>query len=299
MLRKLYRGIILKFFPALSLILFTLIVGMSALAPIIATEDPLELKVFEAFEPPGGKYILGTDDLGRDVFSRLLYGGRISLNIALTSAIGAGFFGLLIGMVSGYFKKIDLVIMAIMDGLNSFPGIILALATVAALGTSHINVIISLVLVFTPNVSRVVRSTMLVLREMDYVIVLDPPEAPLFRSKPKRKKMVIMAAKALGISDFQIIYRHLVPNAMAPWLVQVTMILAFALLAEAGLSFLGVGGSTELPSWGGIIAEGRLVIGKAPWLVLLPGVLITLTVLSINILGDALRDIIDPQLQGR
>ena len=277
MLRKLYRGIFLKFFPALSLILFTLIVGMSALAPIIATEDPLELKVFEAFEPPGGKYILGTDDLGRDVFSRLLYGGRISLNIALTSAIGAGFFGLLIGMVSGYFKKIDLVIMAIMDGLNSFPGIILALATVAALGTSHINVIISLVLVFTPNVSRVVRSTMLVLREMDYVI----------------------AAKALGISDFQIIYRHLVPNAMAPWLVQVTMILAFALLAEAGLSFLGVGGSTELPSWGGIIAEGRLVIGKAPWLVLLPGVLITLTVLSINILGDALRDIIDPQLQGR
>ena len=277
MLRKLYRGIILKFFPALSLILFTLIVGMSALAPIIATEDPLELKVFEAFEPPGGKYILGTDDLGRDVFSRLLYGGRISLNIALTSAIGAGFFGLLIGMVSGYFKKIDLVIMAIMDGLNSFPGIILALATVAALGTSHINVIISLVLVFTPNVSRIVRSTMLVLREMDYVV----------------------AAKALGISDFQIIYRHLVPNAMAPWLVQVTMILAFALLAEAGLSFLGVGGSTELPSWGGIIAEGRLVIGKAPWLVLLPGVLITLTVLSINILGDALRDIIDPQLQGR
>ena len=277
MLRKLYRGIFLKFFPALSLILFTLIVAMSALAPIIATEDPLELKVFEAFEPPGGKYILGTDDLGRDVFSRLLYGGRISLNIALTSAIGAGFFGLLIGMVSGYFKKIDLVIMAIMDGLNSFPGIILALATVAALGTSHINVIISLVLVFTPNVSRVVRSTMLVLREMDYVV----------------------AAKALGISDFQIIYRHLVPNAMAPWLVQVTMILAFALLAEAGLSFLGVGGSTELPSWGGIIAEGRLVIGKAPWLVLLPGLLITLTVLSINILGDALRDIIDPQLQGR
>jgi len=277
MLRKLYRGIFLKFFPALSLILFTLIVVMSALAPIIATEDPLELKVFEAFEPPGGKYILGTDDLGRDVFSRLLYGGRISLNIALTSAIAAGFFGLLIGMVSGYFKKIDLVIMAIMDGLNSFPGIILALATVAALGTSHINVIISLVLVFTPNVSRVVRSTMLVLREMDYVV----------------------AAKALGISDFQIIYRHLVPNAMAPWIVQVTMILAFALLAESGLSFLGVGGSTDLPSWGGIIAEGRLVIGKAPWLVLLPGVLITLTVLSINILGDALRDIIDPQLQGR
>ena len=277
MLRKLYRGILLKFFPALSLILFTLIVVMSALAPIIATADPLELKVFEAFEPPGGKYILGTDDLGRDVFSRLLYGGRISLNIALTSAIGAGFFGLIIGMVSGYFKKIDLVIMAVMDGLNSFPGIILALATVAALGTSHINVIISLVLVFTPNVSRIVRSTMLVLREMDYVV----------------------AAKALGISDFQIIYRHLVPNAIAPWLVQVTMILAFALLAESGLSFLGVGGSTELPSWGGIIAEGRLVIGKAPWLVLLPGVLITLTVLSINILGDALRDIIDPQLQGR
>ena len=277
MLRKLYRGILLKFFPALSLFLFTLIVVMSALAPIIATADPLELKVFEAFEPPGGKYILGTDDLGRDVFSRLLYGGRISLNIALTSAIGAGFFGLIIGMVSGYFKKIDLVIMAVMDGLNSFPGIILALATVAALGTSHINVIISLVLVFTPNVSRIVRSTMLVLREMDYVV----------------------AAKALGISDFQIIYRHLIPNAMAPWLVQVTMILAFALLAESGLSFLGVGGSTELPSWGGIIAEGRLVIGKAPWLVLLPGVLITLTVLSINILGDALRDIIDPQLQGR
>ena len=277
MLRKLYRGILLKFFPALSLILFTLIVVMSALAPIIATADPLELKVFEAFEPPGGKYILGTDDLGRDVFSRLLYGGRISLNIALTSAIGAGFFGLIIGMVSGYFKKIDLVIMAVMDGLNSFPGIILALATVAALGTSHINVIISLVLVFTPNVSRIVRSTMLVLREMDYVV----------------------AAKALGISDFQIIYRHLIPNAIAPWLVQVTMILAFALLAESGLSFLGVGGSTELPSWGGIIAEGRLVIGKAPWLVLLPGLLITLTVLSINILGDALRDIIDPQLQGR
>ena len=250
---------------------------MSVFAPVLATRDPLELRVFEAFEPPAGKYILGTDDLGRDVYSRILYGGRISLNIALTSAIGAGLFGLVIGMVSGYFKKVDLAVMAIMDGLNSFPGIILALATVAALGTSHVNVIISLILVFTPNVARVVRSTMLVLREMDYV----------------------MAAKALGISDLQIMFKHLVPNAIAPWLVQVTLILAFALLAESGLSFLGVGGSTELPSWGGIIAEGRLVIGKAPWLVLMPGLLITLTVLSINIIGDALRDIIDPKLQGR
>ena len=277
MLRKLRRGILFKFFPLLSLIILVFIVSMSVFAPVLATRDPLELRVFEAFKPPAGKYILGTDDLGRDVFSRILYGGRISLNIALTSAIGAGLFGLFIGMVSGYFKKIDLAVMAIMDGLNSFPGIILALATVAALGTSHVNVIISLILVFTPNVARVVRSTMLVLREMDYV----------------------MAAKALGISDLQIMFKHLVPNAIAPWLVQVTLILAFALLAESGLSFLGVGGSTELPSWGGIIAEGRLVIGKAPWLVLMPGLLITLTVLSINIIGDALRDIIDPKLQGR
>ncbi len=166
--------------------------------------------------------------------------------------------------------------MLFMDGLMAFPSILLALVVVAIVGRSQFNVVMALVIVFGPRISRIVRSSVLVLRELAYV----------------------EAAQSLGVPTWRIMLRHLLPNALAPWLVQVTLILAFALLTEAGLSFLGLGGNTEHPSWGGIISEARIMLARAPWLTLWPGVAIAVTVLAVNIMADELRDRLDPRLRG-
>jgi peptide/nickel transport system permease protein len=275
---QLFRRSLTRNVPAtVSLVVLVLVVLSAVFAPLLTDADPNRLNVRNAFVPPGGEgHLLGTDDLGRDLFSRLIYGGRVSLMIAGASAVGAGIFGMIVGLIAGYIRRLDTVLMLFMDGLMAFPSIMLALVVVAVAGRSQTNVVLALVIVFGPRISRIVRSSVLVLRELAYV----------------------EAARSLGTSTWRIMLRHLLPNALAPWLVQVTLILAFALLTEAGLSFLGLGGNTENPSWGGIISDARIVLARAPWLTLYPGLAIAITVLAVNILADELRDRLDPRLRG-
>jgi peptide/nickel transport system permease protein len=274
--RRLWRSVAKNPLATLSTFLLVAIVLAALFAPYLTEHDPTRLRVRNAFLPPGTPgHLLGTDDLGRDVFSRLLYGARTSLAISLAAAVGAGVIGMLIGLVAGYVRRLDTPLMLVMDGLMAFPSIVLALVVVAVAGRSQANVAIALVIVFGPPIARVVRSSVLVLREMQYV----------------------EAAQSLGVSTLRVMARHLLPNALAPWLVQVTLILAFALLTEAGLSFLGLGGNTQHPSWGGMISEARLNLARAPWLTLYPGIAIAVTVLAVNIMADELRDRLDPRLR--
>ena len=275
-MRRVWRGLTSQPITAVSVLCLVVFVLAAVFAPFLTDFDPNQLNVRNAYTAPNSEHLLGTDDLGRDLYARIIYGGRVSLMIAFASALGSGIVGLLVGLLAGYVRRFDTPLMLFMDGLMAFPGIMLALAVVAVLGPNQLNVFIALVMVYTPRIARVVRSSVLVLREMDYVL----------------------AARALGVPTWRIMLRHLLPNALAPWMVQVTLVLAFALLTEAGLSFLGLAGSSDRPSWGGIISEGRLVLSKAPWLALFPGLAIAITVLSINLVGDTLRDTLDSRLKG-
>lgn len=260
----------------LSAVVLAAVVLATLFAPALTDHDPNRMNVRNAYLAPGSPgHLLGTDDLGRDLWSRLVFGGRVSLTIAVASAIGAGLIGMVVGLLAGYVRRLDTLLMLFMDGLMAFPSIVLALVVVAVAGRSQANVVLALVIVFGPRIARVVRSSVLVLRELAYV----------------------EAAQALGAGKVRVMLQHLFPNALAPWLVQVTLILAFALLTEAGLSFLGLGGNTEHPSWGGMISEARLILARAPWLTLYPGIAIAVTVLAVNILADELRDRLDPRLR--
>jgi peptide/nickel transport system permease protein len=260
----------------LSAFLLVVVVLATIFAPALTDHDPNRMNVRRAYLPPGSPgHVLGTDDLGRDQWSRLVYGGRVSLSIAVAAAVGAGLIGMAVGLVAGYVRRLDTFLMLFMDGLMAFPSIVLALVVVAIAGRSQANVVLALIVVFGPRIARVVRSSVLVLRELAYV----------------------EAAQSLGASKVRVMITHLLPNALAPWLVQVTLILAFALLTEAGLSFLGLGGNTQHPSWGGMISEARLILARAPWLTLYPGIAIAVTVLAVNILADELRDRLDPRLR--
>lgn len=275
--QRIIRNLTRNVLATLSSVSLVIVVVAAISAPLLTPYDPNKIDVRNGFLPPGSEgHLLGTDDLGRDVFSRLVYGGRVSLSIAGATALGAGIFGMLIGLLAGYIRRLDMLLMLLMDGLMAFPSIVLALVVIAVAGRSQVNVVLALVIVFSPRIARVVRSAVLVLRENAYV----------------------EAAQSLGGSDWRIMMKHLLPNALAPWLVQVTLILAYALLTEAGLSFLGLGGNTEHPSWGGIISEARIQLARAPWLTLYPGLAIAVTVLAVNIMADDLRDRLDPRLRG-
>lgn len=275
-MRRVLRRFLGRPLPALSAAVVIIVAGATLAAPLLATHNPTAIDMANALKSPARAYLLGTDDLGRDLYTRMLYGGRVSLSIAMSTGIGAGLAGTAIGLTAGYFRRIDIPLMLLMDGLMAFPAILLALAIVAALGPGYRNVSLALALVYTPRIARVARGSVLVVREMDYV----------------------ETARAIGARSGRILWRYLLPNILAPVLVQTTLLLAFALLAEASLSFLGVGGPGESISWGGIIAEGRLDLDVAPWLMLYPGMAIAVTVLAVNILGDALRDTLDPRLRG-
>src|SRR5690606_33635517 len=200
---------------------------------------------------------------------------RISLGVGAATVVLCNLAGILVGLVSGYYRRVDNVLMRIMDAFMAFPGILLALGIMAVLGPSVINTVIALSIVYTPRVARVVRSSVLVIREMDYVT----------------------AGRALGLSDLRILFRHVLPNSMAPIIVQATSIFAYAVIAEASLSFLGVGSSPEVPSWGNMLNEARQHMRRLPGLALYPGLAIMLTVLSLNLLGDGLRDVLDPHVR--
>ena len=225
---------------------------------------------------PSRAHWLGTDDVGRDVWARIVYGARLSLLVGVAVVALSFILGMACGLAAGYYRRLDNVIMRIMDGLMAFPAIVLAIALMAALGPSVLNVIISIGIVYAPRVARVVRGSVLVVRETTYV----------------------EAAHALGVSDLVLIVRHIVPNILSPVIVQGSFVFAAAVLTEAALSFLGVGVPPYVPSWGVILAEGRLYIQQAPWLVIYPGLAIMLTIFGLNLFGDGLRDLLDPKIRG-
>lgn len=257
--------------------LIVLILLAALLAPWAAPHDPLAIDPAAGMMPPSEGHWLGTDFFGRDVLSRMMWGARPSLLIGFSGVALGCLIGSLLGLLAGYFKGwVDVAIMRPIDMLLSFPIVILALAMVAALGPSLLNLILTISLLFVPRFARVVRAETLALRELDYV----------------------EAARASGQTPLAIIRRHLLPNATAQIIVTCTVFLADAILIEAGLSFLGVGVTPPEPSWGNMLAEGRSNILGAPWLMTFPGLMLTCTLVGFNLLGDALRDILDPRLHG-
>ena len=262
--------------PAAGLTVVVLVILLSVCAPVLTQYDPLRLNVMDRLSPPSRMHILGTDDFGRDVYSLVLYGGRASLLVGGLVMILTSIIGVVFGVIAGFYKALDNLLMRIMDGLMAFPAIVLAIALMAALGPRLSNVIIALSIVYMPRTARLIRSTVVVIRELQYV----------------------EAAQALGAQGARILWRHILPNTVAPLLVQATFMFAYAVLAEAALSFLGVGAPPYIPTWGNIISTGRLYIQDAPWIIWFPGLAIILVGLGLNLLGDGLRDLLDPRLRG-
>jgi len=248
------------------------IAAVSLFAPFIAQHDPTEIAPALRLRPPGDGFLLGTDSFGRDLFARLIYGGRVSLIIGLGTAAVAVTCGLVLGLVAGYFRRVDAVIMRAIDGIMAIPNVLLAIAIVALWGGNLATVLIAITIPEIPRVTRLVRSVVLSAREEPYV----------------------EAAVALGTPGITILWRHLMPNAVGPLIVQGTYICAAAILLESILSFLGAGINPETPTWGNIMADGRLYFQLRPSMIFWPALLLTLTILSINILGDAARDRLDP-----
>jgi peptide/nickel transport system permease protein len=246
-------------------------------APFIAAQDPLLLKPADRLMGPSSAHFFGTDQMGRDTFARTIYGSRISLLVGSSVAVLSVVFGLFFGLIAGYYRSMDAVVMRFMDGLMAFPSLLLAIALMAMLGASVQNVIITLTVVDTPRMVRVVRASVLSLRERDFV----------------------EAARAVGARPWRIMGIHILPNTIAPVIVQATYIFALAILVEAGLSFLGAGTPPAIPSWGNIMGEGRMYVQMAVWLTFFPGLFLSLTVLGINLIGDGLRDSLDPKLARR
>jgi peptide/nickel transport system permease protein len=255
--------------------LLLLMVLLAIFADWIEIRPPEKMQVRLRFKTPDFAYPLGTDNYGRDIYSRLVHGARLSLAIGFAVALITGILGTAIGVAAGYFKRLDSPLMRLMDALMAFPAILLAIAIAAALGPSAMNAVIALAVVYTPRTARIVRSTVLVVRETDYV----------------------QAAKACGARDRWIIWRHILPNSMAPLIVQLTFIFAYAILAESILSFLGVGPPPPTPTWGNMIAEGKDYLREASYICFFPGVAVALTCLALNLLGDGLRDVLDPRLR--
>ena len=252
------------------------LITLAALAaPLLTHVDPTAMRIRFRFRPPSEAFLAGTDMFGRDVMTRVLYGARLSLWIGLAVAFLSGFFGGIIGLVAAQFRRLDSVLMRVMDALMAFPAILLAIGIGATLGPHADSVIIALSIAYMPRTARVVRATALVVRELDYV----------------------QAARACGAGNFRIIVRHILPNCMGSLQVQLTFVFAYAILAEAALSFLGIGAPPPTPSWGNIIAEGRDYAVEAWWIMLFPGLAISLAALGMNLLGDGLRDVLDPRLQ--
>jgi len=258
----------------LGAVLLVAIALLSIAAPWIATHDPQDIDPLARLKGPSAEHFFGTDAMGRDVFSRAVWGGRVSIITGISVAVLATSFGILIGLVAGFVRKVDGVVMRIMDGLMAIPGILLAIALMSVLRPSLVTVIVAITIPDVPRVVRLVRSLALTLREQVYV----------------------EAAHAVGTRLPMILCRHVLPNMVAPLIVQATFLAAAAVLAEASLSFLGVGVPAQVPSWGNMMAEGRNFVAVGFHIILYPGILLALTVLATNLLGDGLRDALDPRL---
>lgn len=255
--------------------LFLVVALAAVFAAVVAPHDPLRNNFRTRFAAPNEVFWFGADRFGRDVFTRVLYGARVSLRIGLGVALATALAGGLIGALAGYVRRLDGPLMRLMDALMAFPAVLLAIALAAALGPGEVNAIIALTIAYTPRTARVMRAGVLVVREFPYV----------------------EGARAIGATHARILGLHILPNAAAPLVVQQTYVFALAILAEAVLSFLGVGPPPPTPTLGGIIAEGRDYLVEAPWITLVPGVAIAITVLGLNLMGDGLRDALDPRLR--
>jgi peptide/nickel transport system permease protein len=246
---------------------------LALLAPYISA-DPIEINPIERLRPPSLQHPFGTDNLGRDIFSRTLHGGRISLIVGLSVAVLTALIGLVIGLMSGYIRAVDAVMMRIMDGLMAIPEILLAISLMAISSASIRNVIIAITIPEVPRVARLVRSIVLTIREQPF----------------------IEAAVSIGTGLPKILLRHVLPNTIAPLMVTATYAFASAVITESLLGFIGAGTPPEIPSWGNIMADGRVYFEIGPWIIFFPGAFLTLTVLAVNIMGDGLRDMLDPRL---
>ncbi len=255
-------------------IILLIVVLAAILAPWVAPYAPNKLSIVNKLHGPSWTHLFGTDEFGRDIFSRAIYAGRISLLVSLGVVVISTVLGVILGVTAGYFRKLDTPISRLLDAMMSFPDILLAIALVAALGPSLMTVIIALGITYAPRLARIVRGSTLVIREMPY----------------------IEAAISLGLPTWQILLRHVLLNLASPILVQATFVFASAMLAEASLSFLGVGVSADMPTWGTMLASGREYMNNAPWLMLFPGLAIVFSVLSLQLVGDGLRDLVDPRL---
>ncbi len=254
------------------LIVVLLVIVLAILAPVLTSYDPLALDTVNRLKPCSGEHLFGTDTMGRDVFTRVLYGARISLTVGFLVGILSGFLGMVLGLYASTNAAADNIIMRICDGLKAIPSTLLAITLMAVLGADIKNVILALTVVNVPAMARLARGRALVIREQTY----------------------IEAMRCLGASKMRIIWRHMAPNIISPIIVQVTFVFASAIITEAALSFLGAGVPAPQPSWGNILNEGKGVIYQAWWMVFFPGVFTALTVLGLNLLGDGVRDFIDP-----
>ena len=259
------------------LIMVVGLILIAALAGLIAPYDPIANNVRAALQPPSSYYYFGTDRFGRDVFSRVVYGSRLSLMVALVSVTISAIVGVMLGLVSGYFRGwIDNLIGRVMDVFFSFPALLLAIGVAAMLGPGLNNAIIAIAVVYSPVFGRVVRGPVLVERGKEYV----------------------EAARVIGASSLRVLLKHVFPNVLSPLIVQATITLSQAILVEAYLSFLGLGTQPPYPSWGTMLQEGRTFLETAPWMSIFPGLAIMLTVLAFNLLGDGIRDVLDPRSRG-
>ena len=254
------------------------VILLSLLAPALPLSDPLATQPVQARRPPSWEHPLGTDDLGRDLLSRIVYGGRVSLLLGLIAVALGGVIGTTLGLLAGFFRgPVDIVIMQVNDILLAFPGFLLAMGAVAILGTGINNVMLAVGISLIPTFARVVRGATLAAREIEYV----------------------QAARAIGVGSARILFRHVMPNVLAPVIVLATVSVATAILTGASLSFLGLGAQPPKPEWGLMVNEGRRYLRVAWWISTFPGVAIMLVVIAINLVGDALRDVLDPRLRGR
>lgn len=255
--------------------IFTFIILCSVFAELIAPYSPTEINVYNAKLFPGAEHLFGTDRYGRDIFSQVLYGGQVSLFVGMAVAIISSFLGILLGLVMGYYKTVDMIVMRILEGISAFPEMLLALTLACIFGNGTDKVIAALSIVNTPYVARIVRGQVLSIKESEHV----------------------ESAKALGATDLRIMFRYILPLCVSPLIIRFTATMANAILTEASLSFLGVGVDPNTPTWGGILSTAKAFVISHPYMAIYPGLAIVITVFSINIFGDGLRDLLDPKMK--
>lgn len=274
-LKKEMKGIIRNRYMVIGGFLIFIFVSMALFAPWIARVDPLAIDPVNRLRPPSSAHWMGTDELGRDIYSRVVYGSRTSIQIGFLVVLLSTVFGTIVGLSAGYFKRVDAIVMRILDGLMAFPDIIIAVTLAAIWGSGKDTLVLAMVTAYFPRMTRTVRAAAINVCDLEYV----------------------ESAKAIGCTSLYIIRNYILPNSLSPIIVQAAFIFAAAVLSEAALSFLGVGIRPPTPTWGGMVSQGRTFIVIAPWVIIFPGIAIAMAVLGLNLLGDGLRDHMDPRLK--